>query len=94
MPFGFLERLRRKEAGGGAIVLVGVVDPVRVELDLVVVGVEDRRPFGLVIGIRNIVFAHPYHRNLRFATHLSLYPLVSEFYLEAVLIKIKNIFTK
>jgi hypothetical protein len=44
----------RKEEGSGAIVLVDVVDIVRVELELVVVDVQDRRLHKLAIRIRII----------------------------------------
>ena len=57
------ERLR-KEEGSGAIVLVGIVDIVRVELELVVVDVQDRRLHELAIRIRIIASAHPINRTL------------------------------
>ena len=43
----------RDEPRGRAIVLVGVVNPVGVELDLAVVEVEDRRVREHAIGVRN-----------------------------------------
>jgi len=42
----------RKEGRGGAIVLVGIVDPVRVELDLAVVEFEVRRVRKIAIPVR------------------------------------------
>ena len=43
----------RDEPRRGTIVLVGVVDPVGVELDLAIVEVEDRRVAEATIGVRN-----------------------------------------
>jgi hypothetical protein len=57
----------REEARHGAIVLVGVVNVVGVELQLVVVEVEDRRLHELAVRIRTIAPAHSRHRNLRFS---------------------------
>lgn len=54
------ERLR-EEAGGGAEVLVSVVEPVRVELELAVVEVEVRRVLELTIGFRIFAFTYPRH---------------------------------
>jgi len=52
------ERLR-EEAGHGTIVLVGVVEPVHVELQLVVVEVEDRGVSEALIIVRILVFVRP-----------------------------------
>ncbi len=57
-----LERLR-EEPGSGTVVLVGIVNPVRVELDLAVVEVEVRRVVEANIRLRKIVFARPWHRS-------------------------------
>jgi hypothetical protein len=48
------ERLR-EDGRGGTIVLIGIVDIVRVELDLVVVEVEVRRLVENTIGFRIFV---------------------------------------
>ena len=58
------ERLREKR-GRRAIVVVGIVDIVRVELDLVVVEVEVRSVIEANIGIRIFVFVHPCHRSFK-----------------------------
>ena len=61
MPFAFGEERLRSEARRGAIVVVGIVDIVRVELDLVVVEVEVRGVLELAIAIIGIfAFIHPY----------------------------------
>lgn len=60
MPFAFGEERLRSEARGRAIVVVGIVDIVRVELDLVIVEVEVRsvvKPVIAVIG--KFAFIHP-----------------------------------
>ena len=64
-PFNEKERLRRgrKERRGRAIVVVGIVDIVRVELELVVVEVEVRGVIEAIIVVRRIVFAHPCHQS-------------------------------
>lgn len=62
-----IERLR-KEGRHRAIVVVGIVEPVGVELDLAVVEVEDRRVREVAIGIRNIASAHPGHQTLSFTS--------------------------
>lgn len=49
----------RKEARGRTIVVVGIADPVRVELDIAVVEVEVRRVVEANIGLRNLPFVHP-----------------------------------
>lgn len=63
----FRERLREKRRSG-AIVGVGVVAPVGVELDLAVVEVEDRRVREVAIGIRIIVSVHPGHQTSSFTS--------------------------
>ncbi len=57
-----LERLRN-ESRSGTIVAVRIVEPVRVELDLAVVEVEDRGVIEADIGIRRIVPTHPCHQS-------------------------------
>ena len=64
IPLAFEKRLRNG-TGGRAIVVVGIVEPVGVELELAVVEVEDRRVLELAISIRIIVFTHPCHRSLK-----------------------------
>lgn len=59
------EKIIRNGTGGRAIVVVGIVEPVGVELELAVVEVEDRRVLELAISIRIIVFTHPRHQSLR-----------------------------
>lgn len=61
------ERLR-EEGRSGTVVLVGVVEPVGVELDLAVVEVEDRRVREVAIGVRNIVPVRPCHQTLSFTS--------------------------
>ena len=51
MPFAFGEERLREKRGRRAIVVVGIVDIVRVELDLVVVEVEVRSVVPLAISI-------------------------------------------
>ena len=68
-PKGYLfcrksERLRN-ESRGGTVVVVRIVEPVRVELDLAVVEVEDRGVIEADIGIRRIVPTHPCHQSLK-----------------------------
>lgn len=63
MPL-YKERLRT-EPRRRAIVVIGIVDPVRVELDLAIIEVEVRRVVELTIGIRIFVFAYLSHWNLR-----------------------------
>jgi len=61
MPFAFGEERLRSEAGSRAIVVVGIVDMVHVELDLVVVEVEVRGVLELTIAIiGKFAFIHPY----------------------------------
>ncbi|WKZ27009.1 MAG: hypothetical protein QY311_02655 [Candidatus Paceibacterota bacterium] len=60
-----LERLRH-EARDGTVVVVRIVEPVRVELGLAVVEVEDRRVREAVIVVGIIASTHPWHRTLRF----------------------------
>jgi hypothetical protein len=57
----------REEARRGAIVLVGVVEVVGVELQLVVVEVEDRCLHELVVRVRTIAPTHSHHRSSRFS---------------------------
>ncbi len=52
------ERLR-EEGRDGTILLVGIVDPVRVELELAVVPIEDRCVREVAIGIRSFVSIYP-----------------------------------
>jgi hypothetical protein len=61
--FNFYKERLRKEAGHGTIVVVRIVVPVRVELQLVVVEVEDRGVGEALIIVRILVFVHPCHRN-------------------------------
>ena len=56
------EKRLREERGGGTIVVVGIVEPVRVELHLAVVEVEDRRLVELAVRIRIIALARLGHR--------------------------------
>ena len=58
----------RDEARRGTVVLVGVVNPVGVELDLAVVEVEDRRVRENAISVRIIASAHPWHQTSRFTS--------------------------
>jgi len=58
------ERLR-EEGRRRTIVVVGIVNPVRVELELAIVEVEVRRLVEVAIDIRISVFARPCHRNVR-----------------------------
>lgn len=60
--FSDLERLRN-ESRGRPVVLVGIVDPVVVELDLTVVEVEDRGVREVAISVRIIARVRPCHRN-------------------------------
>lgn len=62
--FSDKERLR-KERRHRAVVLVGVVGPVRPELDPAIVEVEVRRVLEPAIGLRIIAFARPWHRKSR-----------------------------
>ena len=55
-----VERLRN-ERRRRTVVLVGIVEPVRVELDLAVVEVEVRGVIEADISIRIFVLAHPSH---------------------------------
>ena len=55
-----VERLRN-EHRRRTVVLVGIVEPVRVELDLAVVEVEVRGVIEADISIRIFVLAHPSH---------------------------------
>ena len=66
--FTILGKRLRKQARRGAIVVVGVVNVVGVELHLVVVEVEDRRLHELAVRIRTIAFARSHHRGSRFST--------------------------
>ena len=63
--FCFMKERLRREAGHRTIVLVGIVEPVHVELQLVVVEVEDRGVSEALIVVRIIVFVCPSHRNLK-----------------------------
>ena len=65
IPFLAVERLR-EEGRRGAIVLVGIADPVRVELDLVVVEVEVRGVVERTVRVRIITPARLRHRKSRF----------------------------
>ena len=65
--FSDKERLR-EERRRGTVVLVGIVDLVRVELDLAVVEVEDRRVREVAIGIRIIALIHLCHQALNFTS--------------------------
>lgn len=58
------ERLRN-ERRRRTVVVVGIVEPVRVELDLAVVEVEVRGVIEAIIGIRIFVFARPSHQSLK-----------------------------
>ena len=60
-----IEEELRNEPGGRPVVRVGIVEPVRVELDLVVVEVEDRGVIEAIIGIRIFVFTRPCHQSLK-----------------------------
>jgi hypothetical protein len=75
------ERLR-SEARRGAIVVVGIVDIVRVELDLVVVEVEVRSLTELVIAIiGKFAFIHPCSLEIEVYLCVSrIYPLNPVFY--------------
>ncbi len=53
IPFVMKGRLRN-ETGRGTVVRIGIVEPVRVELDLAVVEVEVRSVIEANIGIRNL----------------------------------------
>ena len=61
MPFLRLGRLR-EEGRRGTVVVVGIVEPVGVELHPVVVEVEDRRVREVAIGLRRIASIRPCHR--------------------------------
>ncbi len=63
MPFASKERLRDKPPGRRPIVLVGIVDVVRVEVQLAIVEVEVRRVVPADLGIRMFAFARPWHRS-------------------------------
>ena len=67
IPFLAVERLR-EEGRRGAMVLVGIVVPVGVELDLAVVEVEDRRVREVAIGVRIIAPIHLCHQALSFTS--------------------------
>jgi len=60
-----MERLREK-ARRRAIVVVGIVEPVRVELDLALVEVEVGRAGEIAISIRLIAPARPCHQTAKF----------------------------
>ena len=64
IPLAFEKRLRNG-TGGRAIVVVGIVEPVRVELDPVVVEVEVRGVVEAIIGIRIFVLTRPWHQSLK-----------------------------
>ena len=53
----------RNEARRRPVVVVGVADPVRVELDIAVVEVEVRRVVEANIRLRIFAFARPRHRS-------------------------------
>ncbi len=55
----------REEHRSRTIVLVRLVEPVRVELDLIVVEVEDRGVVETIVGIRIFAFTLPCHRSLK-----------------------------
>lgn len=55
----------RNERRCRTVVVVRIVEPVRVELDLVVVEVEVRGVIEADISIRIFVFAHPSHQSLK-----------------------------
>lgn len=83
-PFLSNEKKLREERRHRAIVVVGIVDEVRVELDLVIVEVEDRRVVEPTIGIRIIItFVHPYSPSIEIYPPLiiGLYSLYFVFYL-------------
>ena len=69
------EKLREKR-GRRAILIVRIVDRIRVELDLVVVEVQDRRVVEAIVRIRIFVFTHLGHRSSKAQTHI----LTPEFY--------------
>jgi len=60
-----MERLREK-ARRRAIVVVGIVEPVRVELDLALVEVEVGRAGEIAISFRLIAPARPCHQTAKF----------------------------
>lgn len=68
MPFLLLGERLREERRSGAVVAIGVVAPVGVELDPVVVEVEDRGVREVAIGIRIIVSVHPSHQTSSFTS--------------------------
>ena len=78
----------RDESRHRAIVVVGIVDPVGVELDLAIVEVEDRRVVELTIGIRIIItFVRLYSPNIKiyFLLAVRLYSFYFVFYLAVAL---------
>lgn len=75
----FTERLRKK-TGCRAIVRVWIFNPVRVELDLAIVEVEDRGVQETTIGIRNIAFIHLWHQTSRVTALAGLYTPCPVFY--------------
>ncbi len=60
-----MKEILRNEPGGRPVVRVGIAEPVRVELDLVVVEVEVRGVVEAIIGIRIFVFTRPCHQSLK-----------------------------
>ena len=71
MLFSFEKKLREKN-GRRAIVVVGIVNEVRVELELAIVEVEVRRVVELTISVRYIAFVRQYHWTVRFTVHTDL----------------------
>lgn len=59
MPSCAHEERLRKERRSRTVIGIRVVHPVRVEPDLVVVGVEERGVHELAVRVRSIAFVHP-----------------------------------
>ena len=80
------ERLR-EEAGRRTVVVVGIVDPVRVEFELAVVEVEVQRVVELIIGVRINCFCSSMSPDLEiyyllrdlYSLNLVFYPVASVF---------------
>ena len=68
VPFLNKEEWLRDKTGSRTVVVVGIVDPVRVELDLAVVELEVRRLREVAIGIRNFAFVRPCHQTSSFTS--------------------------
>ncbi len=64
--FCLLEERLREKGGSRTEVLIGIVNPVRVELDLAIVEVEVRSVRENLIGLRIIAPIRPYHWKSRF----------------------------